>query len=181
MKIALDFDGVLAHTMGLWVDEFNRRHPSKKTVITDVKKWSFFQYEPFSITYDEAFDIFDYCWRHAEYIKPLETDQNFRIEELKELGTVDIVTSIIKNKDNIRKWLSTYELKPNDIIFNEEKWNLDYDIFIDDSPVNAAHFIEKGKINVLYDQPWNRECSGSGIFRIYNLYHAHEIIKTFKR
>ena len=41
MKIALDFDGVLGHTMDLWVDEFNRQHPSKKTTISDVNRWAF--------------------------------------------------------------------------------------------------------------------------------------------
>ena len=85
MKIALDFDGVLAYTQDLWVDEFNRRHPSRKAINYDVTAWGFYDKDPFNIDKEEAFDIFDFCWRHWELMKPLEVDQDLKIEELKKI------------------------------------------------------------------------------------------------
>ena len=35
------------------------------------------------------------------------------------------------------------------------KADLDYDVFIDDSPLNAVKFLENNKKVILYSQPWN--------------------------
>lgn len=181
MKIALDFDGVLGHTMDLWVNEFNKQHPSKKTTIEDIQKWSFFESDPFNIDYKEAFEIFDYCWRHWEYIKPLEVDQWFKINELRKLGKVHLVSAVVKNKDSIRKWLIAEGIDTDEVVFAQEKWKLNYDIFIDDSPTNASNIKKEGKICLLYDEAWNRDVKTNGkIIRVYSLNHAISVIKGLK-
>lgn len=171
--------------MDLWVDEFNRLHPTKKSSIRDVTSWAFFEKDPFNISTEHAFEIFDYCWRHWEYIKPVEVDQDVKIEMLRELGTVDIVTSVVKNKDPIKKWLAAHNIKPDNIVFTQEKWKLDYDVFIDDSPHNAEeilkenHMNNKNKICLLYNELWNRsvKTDNDKIIRVYSLNHAYDIIK----
>jgi len=181
MKIALDFDGVLCHTMRAWIDEFNVLHPSKKTTIRDIQEWSFFEKEPFNISYDEAFKIFDYCWKHWDDLDALEVDQDWKVEKLGTLGKLDIVTSVVKNKEGIRKWLTEHKILFNDIQFTQEKWKLKYDYYIDDSPSNAKHIKEEDKICILYDQPWNREVKTNGnIKRVYNLNHAYDVIKKME-
>ena len=56
------------------------------------------------------------------------------------------------------------------------KADLDYDLFIDDSPLNAIKFLENNKKVILYSQPWNQHISNNGLFRISNLSEAIEII-----
>lgn len=181
MKIALDFDGVLSHTMKSWVNEFNILHPSKKTTIKDIQQWAFFEHEPFNINFDEAFEIFDYCWKHWENLDALEVDQDWKVEELGKLGKLDIVTSVVKNKEGVRKWLAEHKIPFNDIVYVQKKWELKYDYFIDDSPSNAQHIKDEGKVCILYDQLWNKDVVTNGkIKRAYSLNHAYDIIKKME-
>lgn len=178
-KVSLDFDGVLAHTMDLWISEFNKQHSSKKTSIADVTAWAFFERDPFSINEKEAFELFDFCWRHWELIKPVEVDQWYKVEMLKKICKVDVVTSIVKNKDAIRKWLSMYDIKPDDVVFDQQKWKLDYEVFIDDSPHNAENIEKEGKICLLYNQLWNKNVKETkNIIRVYSLDHAIDVLKS---
>lgn len=177
MRIGLDFDGVLGHTMDLWVDEFNRRHPSKQATIKNVDRWAFYEYDPFNIDQTEAFDIFDYCWRHWEQIKPIEVDQAMKVDRLSTLGNVDIVTAAVKNKDALKKWLSDKGIQYRDFVNSNEKWTLGYDYYIDDSPMNAENIVKQGKMCLLYDENWNRDVKTNGqIKRVYSLDHAYDII-----
>ena len=57
------------------------------------------------------------------------------------------------------------------------KADLDYDVFIDDSPLNAIKFLENNKKMILYSQPWNQHICNDKLFRISNLSEAIEIIK----
>ena len=57
------------------------------------------------------------------------------------------------------------------------KADLDYDIFIDDSPLNAQNFLQHNKQVILYSQPWNQHVSENRINRISNLSEAIDKIK----
>ncbi len=57
------------------------------------------------------------------------------------------------------------------------KADLDYDVFIDDSPLNAFNFLKQNKKVILYSQPWNKHISENQIHRISNLSEAAEKIK----
>jgi len=57
------------------------------------------------------------------------------------------------------------------------KANLDYDIFIDDSPLNARNILQHNKKIILYSQPWNKHILENNIHRISNLSDAIEKIK----
>jgi hypothetical protein len=69
------------------------------------------------------------------------------------------------------------------------KADLDYDVFIDDSPLNAIKFLESNKKVILYSQPWNQQIeqailriediSNNGLSRISNLFEAIEKIKSY--
>ena len=59
-----------------------------------------------------------------------------------------------------------------------EKTNLDYDVFIDDSPLNAKSMLDAGKSVILYNQPWNLSFNDPRAKRIYQLKDAISIIKT---
>lgn len=180
MRLAVDFDGVLGHTLDLFGDEFNIRHPTKPITVKDMDIWDFWEKPNIAISKDEAFDIFDFCWKHWELIKPMEVDQIIKMERLMRLGTVDIVTSVVKNKESIEKWLKKYKIPFNELVFAQEKWNLNYDVFIDDSPVNAKHISELDKNCLIYDQYWNRHVSIPKTTRVYSLAHAYDLLEVLK-
>ena len=78
--------------------------------------------------------------------------------------------------------MARHRIEFNELIFSEDKYNLDYDVFIDDSPENVTKAYEKHKQCLLYNQPWNRDISNKigsvmGIRRVYNLYHAIDAIR----
>jgi hypothetical protein len=69
------------------------------------------------------------------------------------------------------------------------KADLDYDVFIDDSPLNTIKFLENNKKVILYSQPWNqqieqailriKDISNNGLSRISNLSEAVKKIKSY--
>jgi len=73
MKISLDFDGVLAHTMKRWCEVCNGLSNNAPLVdITKIKHWYF--YKDFGLTREEAFIIFDIVWENWQKLEPMEVD-----------------------------------------------------------------------------------------------------------
>ena len=65
------------------------------------------------------------------------------------------------------------------VIDGPMKADLDYDVFIDDSPLNAEKFLTNKKKVILYSQPWNQNFSENNIQRVSNLSEAIEKIESF--
>ena len=178
MKIALDFDNVLAHTTQLWVEICNHRNNGAKMITTrDVESWDF--WKNMGLDKEEAFQIFDICWSAWRQIPSLEHEPEQKTKMLNNLGEVDIVTSVKPDHSiDIRMWLEKFNVHFNELVFSKEKYKLNYDLYIDDSPDNAIEISKAGKICLLYNQPWNREIKESeNISRVYNLYHAIDTIR----
>lgn len=182
MNIALDFDGVLSHTMKRWV----MIHQQKGGQITlrDVDVWAF--YEKFDMTKDECFAIFDEVWGDWENLIPLEHDLDQKTKMLGNLGHLDVVTTVSEPFiPQITKWLDRENVTYKNVIHSTEKHKLDYDIYIDDAVKNAEKMLDAGKTVLLYNQPWNHYYddnvidtkTGGELYRVYNLYHAIDKIR----
>ena len=52
------------------------------------------------------------------------------------------------------------------------KADLDYDVFIDDSPLNALKFLQNNKKIILYSQPWNNIFLENQIHRIFKSFRS---------
>ena len=191
MKIALDFDGVLSNTMLRWVEEYNKtkRFGADMCGIRDVSEWDF--YQKFSITRDQCFDIFHKIWKDHTKLIPMEFDIGQKTRMLSNLcgGQMDIVTAVHANAfTEIRKFLEEHNVSFRDIVHSNTKHELDYDVYIDDSPKNVMQMKEAGKIALMYNQPWNRHLQphkgkneGEGEIRlVYNLYHAIDEVRMMK-
>jgi uncharacterized HAD superfamily protein len=79
------------------------------------------------------------------------------------------------------RWLDKIVISSIEIISKSEKAGLEYDLFIDDSPITALSVSKKGKICLLYDQPWNRNVhdnDNNNIIRINRLSEAASYIKN---
>lgn len=158
MKIALDIDGVLADITVPWVNicnEIHNTHLAKE----DVKTWNF--WEVAGISRDEFFRIFSIAWREWKQVPPTESDLTTKVKDIQRHGQVDIVTG--RSKDTItyvKKWLIHHQIPYSDFInvrSGEEKILLDYDVFIDDAPINVVRAASLKKRVILYNQPWNNE------------------------
>ena len=154
MSIAIDFDGVLCDTVQKWIQIFHTHYSKKynnlQLFYNKITQWDF--YQMYGISHDDSRQIFAQCWESWDSLHPTEFMLSQKLNTLSELcGTLDIVTA--NNPANIKYlegFLSKHNIQYNDIIFEENKEKLNYDIFIDDSPVIAQKIFDAGK-NVLFN------------------------------
>ncbi len=122
------------------------------------------------------------CWKNWLSIPPTENNLSSVTKNLSEIGQVDIVTARERSTDSfVKNWLSHYNISYDNyvsVIDGPMKADLDYDVFIDDSPLNALKIIQQKKKIILYSQPWNQHILEDQISRISNLSEAIENINS---
>ncbi len=178
MKIALDVDGVLADVITSWINHSNtKRSEIFKHQITDWEFWKKFQINQ----YDFYIEL-NACWKNWSSIPPTEDNLSHTTKSLSDLGQVDIVTAREKSTDSfVKSWLNEHNIAYDSyvsVIDGPMKADLDYDVFIDDSPLNAENFLKNNKKMILYSQPWNQHVSDNKIHRVSNLFEAIKQIKS---
>lgn len=98
---------------------------------------------------------------------------------------MDIVTARDDSThEDVKKWLKMHGVAFNNyvgVLEGTEKARLDYDVFIDDSPINAHTMLAREKAVILYSQPWNLGFADPRARRISELGQAVGIIGTMKR
>jgi 5'(3')-deoxyribonucleotidase len=183
LKVALDFDNVLANTMIWWIKYYNKKYRASLTK-DDIHTWEFWKQLP--ISKEEAYAIFDSVWSDWKNLPPTEENIANKVDEIKNIAEVDIVTAVKEiHVGDLTSWLSDrsicyHKLVPCDVA---DKSRLGYHIFIDDSPA-LAHQLElsrESKMCFLYDQPWNHNITGKKITRVRDLAEAKKLIKTVEK
>jgi uncharacterized HAD superfamily protein len=177
LKIALDVDGVLADVIESWLIYSNKiRSNISKDEITN---WDF--WKKFKINRYDFYDELTSCWKNWVSIPPTENNLSAVTQNLSNLGQVDIVTARELSTDSfVKNWLKLHDITYQNyvsVIDGPMKADLDYDVFIDDSPLNAIKFLQKKKSVFLYSQPWNQHISDQNIKRITTLSEAVEQLK----
>lgn len=179
MKIALDVDGVLADIILVWINEYNRKY-NKSITRETIRNWDF--WKELGVDKYEFYYQLSNCWSQWKNVPPMESNIAEVVAKLNSMSVVDIVTA--RDQDSTRHvidWLEYNKIKYNEYVAvpdGRDKANLDYDVFIDDSPHNAMRMAAKGRSVLLYDQPWNKSISNSKIMRIKKLHEAVDIIST---
>ena len=159
MKIALDVDGVLADVILSWLHYNNsiRQELSK----SEITSWDF--WKKFQINRYDFYHELSQCWKDWYKIPPTEKNLSSITKELSKMGQVDIVTAREKKTDSfVKNWLDFHNISYDryvSVVDGPTKANLDYDVFIDDSPLNALKFVKNNKKIILYSQPWNQHLS----------------------
>jgi uncharacterized HAD superfamily protein len=170
-------DGVLADVMDTWLSYNNKIRSSISK--SDISEWDF--WKRYDISKFDFYEELSMCWKSWKTIPPTETDISYTSKELSKVGTVDIVTAREDSThDDVKNWLAMHNVTFKNYVGvteGTEKAKLDYDVFIDDSPINAQHMLDAGKSVVLYNQPWNLGFSDSRAKRINELKNAVNIIK----
>ncbi len=177
MKIALDVDGVLADVIESWLNYSNTIRP--KISKNDITDWNF--WKKFEINRYDFYKELSSCWKNWNSIPTTENNLSFITKNLSNIGQVDIVTARERSTDSfVKSWLNYHDISFDNyvsVIDGPMKADLDYDVFIDDSPLNVSNFLKHNKRVILYSQPWNKHISEDRIHRISNLSEVIKIIK----
>jgi 5'(3')-deoxyribonucleotidase len=178
MKIALDVDGVLADVIISWLNYSNFVRPKiSKHQITNWEFWKEFKIDPFDF-YAEL----STCWKNWMSIPTTEGNLSSVTKSLSEIAQIDIVTARERSTDSfVKSWLNYHDISYDNyisVIDGPMKADLDYDVFIDDSPLNAEKFLKNNKKMILYSQPWNQYLYDDEIYRISKLSESIEKIKS---
>lgn len=178
MKVALDVDGVLADVMASWLVYNNKvRDILSKQDLTDWDFWKNLQ-----IGRSGFYDELAMCWKNWISILPTEQNLPQLTKNLSTLAHVDIVTARENSTDPyVKDWLKMHEITYENYVSVTDgsiKAELCYDVFIDDSPLNARDFLRHNKTVLLYSQPWNLTLSDSRLRRISSLSEAIGILKS---
>jgi 5'(3')-deoxyribonucleotidase len=187
MSMAIDFDGVLCDTVQKWIQIFHthysKRYDNLRLSYSKITQWDF--YKMYDITHEDSRQIFQQCWESWDTLHPTEFMLSQKINILSKLcSTLDIVTANDKtNQKYLEKFLHKHDIKYHTIIFEENKKKLNYDIFIDDSPLNAQKIFDTGSSVLLYNQPWNynitpKKTEYTSLNRVYSLDHAIHILQN---
>jgi uncharacterized HAD superfamily protein len=158
LKTAVDLDGVLAEAMIVWCDLYNQRY-GKSLTLEDINAWDVWKIA--KIPRSWFIRLLDDAWRNWEKMPPTEPDVGKQVGLLREFGTVDIVTGrSIRTVSQAKQWLKAHAVPYDHFIRTESnlaKINLDYDVFVDDSPDLMELIASKSKaLGILYTRPWNR-------------------------
>ncbi len=176
MRIALDVDGVLADVIASWLSYNNEIRP--KILKSQISEWDFWKNH--DINKFDFYNELSICWRSWENIPPTENNIAYATTQLSNLGTVDIVTARDESTHNeVKNWLKLHKIKFKNyvgVMEGMEKSRLDYDVFIDDSPLNAQSMLEKRNSVLLDSQPWNVSFEDNRATRIDELKNAVPVI-----
>ncbi len=189
IRIALDMDGVLASSHVIMENVIQERYgvsfPPEAAYQWDAEK-SLFHLTGVKMSGQEYLDLFDDVWKRWREIPMMDSYATTAIKELKDEGyTVHIVTYSKTHEQMIHKgeWLAK-KVMPLLWMVNARdtagwKYELDYDVFIEDCPHIAVGAFQRGRIAILYDQPWNRGVDSRLIsFRVGNLMSVPFMIKN---
>jgi 5'(3')-deoxyribonucleotidase len=176
LKIALDVDGVLADVIASWITYNNKIR--SKILKSQISEWDFWKNH--DINKFDFYNELSICWRSWKNIPPTENDIASATRQLSNIGAVDIVTARDESThEDVKNWLKLHKINFKNyvgVMEGIEKSRLDYDVFIDDSPLNAKSMLEKGKSVILYSQPWNVSFKDNRAKRIHELKNAVPII-----
>jgi hypothetical protein len=176
LRIALDVDGVLADVIESWLSYSNKIRPAISK--SQISEWDFWKNH--NIDKFDFYNELSICWKSWESIPTTENNIAHATTQLSNLGTVDIVTARDESTHNdVKNWLKLHKINFKNyvgVLEGIEKSRLDYDVFIDDSPLNAKSMLDEGKSVILYSQPWNTSFEDDRAIRIHELKNAVPII-----
>ncbi len=169
MRIGIDCDGVLRDLIPAIVDGIKTTHPQHADKILTPTSWDWEQWLPFWTEDETEKYVFednylDFFGVECPPIKSAVEDWNklraWAIENGHELCLVSAQREHCM--DPTTDWLQRWGFVGwDEIHFTKQKWSIDVDVLIDDSPEKLDDFNEKsvsGGKAICMKQTWNQEC-----------------------
>jgi len=131
-------------------------------------------------------DVMNDAWRLWKIMPPTEDSLSEKVREIKRFGKVDIVTARPRVTERyVLNWLRLHEIPYDEYVWIRscrEKPRLNYDVYIDDSPLIVDGCMRRRRLLILYDRPWNRRVQENiHVRRIKSLSQVSEILRRLRR
>jgi hypothetical protein len=172
-RIALDLDSTLAKTSDVAFDLLCG--PNHDYTYEDIESWSWGFDEFGKAAYLNALW---HAWTlRPGDITPTETDISQTTSQLREYAAqLDVVTAhpqdgLLGVDENKQQWLDDWDIHYDEYhSVSGDKHELEYDIYIDDSPKTAEEVAQRDDATLyLYNQPYNQDVTGDYV-RVNTIY-----------
>ena len=165
MRIGIDCDGVLRDLIGSVKSSIKKKHPDKYKELKEPDGWTFSQWMPFwneddcedYIFEEEHKDIFGLANAYQDAL-----DSWQELSGWAKLNDYKLVL-VSTQRDNCigitNSWLSENGFDFCEIHYTKDKWNIDVDVLVDDSPTKLKAFKEKSincGIPICFKRSWNK-------------------------
>lgn len=158
LNIGVDIDGVVRDLYHPLVSIFREKLPNEQ--IKDVKEWDDYRVAAHTSVGARIYKLWFVDWAVKLYSTAPAYNEVIRdLVLLRELGHK---IHYISAQPNQLCELLTLEWLQNEVIyydsvhFTQEKWRIECDAYVDDSPEQLRNYTTNGKLAFKYMQPWNR-------------------------
>ena len=171
MRIGIDCDGVLRDFIPALIDSVKETHPEHADKIKTPTDWEWESWLPFWTEEETEKYVFednyiDFFGVDASPIMSSVLDwpklQKWALENDHELVLVSAQREHCKELTDA--WLQRWGFMFDEVHYTKEKWSVDVDVLIDDSPEKLNEIKEKSVNNgnpICYKQTWNTKCQTS--------------------
>ena len=168
LRIGIDCDGVLRDFIPDLIDGIKTTHPEHADKILVPKSWDWETWLPFWTEEETEKYVFednylDFFGVVANPIKSSHDDWVKIKKWAKECGHTLVLVSAQRPhcEEPTTAWLKKWGFDFDEMYYTKEKWSIDVDFLIDDSPEKLDIFndrsVNHGK-PICYKQTWNTEC-----------------------
>ena len=173
MRIGIDCDGVLRDFIPDLISSIKETHPQHADKIKPVEAWEWNSWLPFwteeetekYVFEDNYLDFFGaVCPPIKESVEDWKTLKRWAEDNGHELILVSAQRPHCEEPTTA--WLKEWGFDFGEIHYTKNKWAVDVDILIDDSPEKLNDFREKsvvGGVPVCMKQSWNQQCQESSM------------------
>ena len=173
MRIGIDCDGVLRDFIPALIDSIKESHPEHSDKILEPNDWEWESWLPFwteeetekYVFEDNYLDFFGaVCPPIKESVEDWKTLKRWAEDNGHELILVSAQRPHCEEPTTA--WLKEWGFDFGEIHYTKNKWAVDVDILIDDSPEKLDDFREKsvvGGVPVCMKQSWNQQCQESSM------------------
>ena len=168
MRIGIDCDGVLRDFIPDLIDSINETHPEHADKILVPESWEWEQWLPFWT--DEETEKYVFEDNYLDFFGPVATPIKSAVEDwpkLKEWAKQNGHELVLVSAqrpiciERTDAWLEEHGFDFKEKHYTKEKWSIDVDVLIDDSPEKLEIFNDRS-VNygraIRYRQTWNESC-----------------------
>ena len=167
MRIGIDCDGVLRDFIPDLVNKIKETHPEHADKILESNSWDWEDWLPFWTEEETEKYVFEDHYKElfGPDANPINTsvyDWPKLLEWAKENDHELILVSA--QRDNCEElteaWLQRWGFMFDEMHFTHDKWSIDVDVMVDDSPEKMDKFKDRSVAYghpICYKQTWNKE------------------------